>query len=85
MTREDCIDFLKEDILFWEDIINNQALKETLKPYLTIEALDMAIDTMQKYQRIQVILNNAKDSDGVIRFNWLYEQIREVIDNGNDE
>jgi phosphotransferase system IIB component len=85
MTREDCIDFLKEDILFWEDIINNQALKETLKPYLTIEALDMAIDTMQKYQRIQVILNNAKDSDSVIRFNWLYEQIREVIDNGNDE
>ena len=46
------------------------------------QALDIAIDTMRKYQKIQEIINNAKDSDGAIRFNWLYEQIKEVIEDG---
>ncbi len=48
-----------------------------------IEALQTAKKTMRKYQKIQEIINHAKDSDGAIRFNWLYEQISEVID-GND-
>jgi hypothetical protein len=39
-------------------------------------------DTMRKYQKIQEIINNAKDSDGVVKYNWLYEQIKEVIEDG---
>lgn len=48
-------------------------------------ALDVAIDTMRKYQKIQEIINNAKDSDGAVKYNWLYEQIGEVLEDGNDK
>ena len=48
----------------------------------TVESIDVAIDTMDKHQRIQAIINNAKDSDGAVKYNWLYEQIREVIEDG---
>ena len=44
------------------------------------EAKLMVIETMRKYQRIQAIINNAKDSDGAVKYNWLYEQIREVLE-----
>lgn len=47
------------------------------------EAMDFAIDTMRKYQKIQEIINNAKDSDGAVKYNWLYKQIREVVEDGN--
>ena len=43
-------------------------------------ALELAINTMRKYQRIQAIINNAKDSDGAVKYNWLYEQIGEVVE-----
>lgn len=47
------------------------------------ETLQVAIDTMRKYQKIEQIINNAKDSDGAVKYNWLYEQIEEVIEDGN--
>lgn len=49
------------------------------------KAYDMAIETMRKYQHIQEIINNAKDSDGAVKYNWLYEQIGEVLIDGNDD
>ena len=49
-----------------------------------VEAIETAIDTMHKYRKIQEIINNAKDSDGAVKYNWLYEQIREVAEDGND-
>ena len=39
-------------------------------------------DTMRKYQKIEEIINNAKDSDGAVKYNWLYEQIREALEDG---
>ena len=48
------------------------------------EALKFAVDTMRKYQRIQEIINNAKDSDGAVKYNWLYEQICEVVEDGTN-
>lgn len=45
-------------------------------------SINFAIDTMHKYQRIQAIINNAKDSDSAIKYNWLYEQISEVVGDG---
>lgn len=47
--------------------------------------LDGATETMRKYQKIEEIINNAKDSDGAVKYNWLYEQIREVVEDGNDD
>ena len=46
------------------------------------ESVNVAIETMRKYQKIQEIINNAKDSDGAVKYNWLYEQIREVAEDG---
>lgn len=48
------------------------------------EAKKVAIDTMRKYQKIQEIINNAKDSDGAVKYNWLYEQIGEVVKDGKN-
>lgn len=44
--------------------------------------LDGATETMRKYQKIEQIINNAKDSDGAVKYNWLYEQIRKVLEDG---
>ena len=41
-------------------------------------AKSVAINIMRKYQKIEQLINNAKDSDGAVKYNWLYEQIREV-------
>lgn len=49
------------------------------------DARDVAISTMRKYQKIEQIINNAKDSDGAVKYNWLYEQIRKVLEDGNDK
>lgn len=46
------------------------------------KSINVAIDTMRKYQKIQAIINNAKDSDGAVKYNWLYEQIRKVLEDG---
>jgi hypothetical protein len=46
------------------------------------ETLQVAIETMRKYQKIQEIINNAKDSDGAVKYNWLYEQITEEVEDG---
>lgn len=46
-------------------------------------ALLFAVDTMRKYQKIEQIINNAKDSDGAVKYNWLYEQIRKVLEDEN--
>ena len=48
------------------------------------EPLSIAVDTMRKYQKIEQIINNAKDSDGAVKYNWLYEQIRKVLEDGRD-
>ena len=48
------------------------------------DSIDVALDIMHKYQKIQEITNNAKDSDGAVKYNWLYEQIGEVLEDGND-
>ena len=48
-------------------------------------SLDMAMNTMRKYQKIREIINNAKDSDGVVKYNWLYEQIVKMVEDGNDD
>ena len=49
------------------------------------ESKRVAIDTMRKYQRIQAIINNAKDLDGAVKYNWLYEQIGEVLEDGYND
>ena len=49
------------------------------------KAYDMAIDIMRKYQKIEEIVNNAKGSDGAVKYNWLYEQIKEVVEDGNNK
>lgn len=41
-------------------------------------------NTMRKYQKIKEIINNAKDSDSAIKYNWLYEQISGVMEDGTD-
>lgn len=48
-------------------------------------SLSEAIETMRKYQRIQAIINNAKDLDGAVKYNWLYEQIGEVLEDGKND
>ena len=47
------------------------------------QAREKAVGVMQKYQKIQEIINSAKDSDGAVKYNWLYEQIKEVVEDDN--
>jgi hypothetical protein len=78
MTREEIVKSMSV-----QDAI--QVLQDT-NTYGTADiAKSVVIDIMCKYQKIQEIINNAKDSDGAVKYNWLYEQIKEVLDNGNDE
>jgi hypothetical protein len=49
------------------------------------EALKFAVETMRKYQKIKEIINHAKDSDGAVKYNWLYEQIRKVVEDGKED
>lgn len=51
----------------------------------TVESIDETIETMRKFQKIEQIINNAQDSDGAVKYNWLYEQIRQVLEDGNDD
>lgn len=34
-----------------------------------LKSLDIAVDIMRKYQKIKEIINNAKDSDGAVKYN----------------
>ena len=78
MTIDDAIKHMKQARYdyceYWEETRNDTTI-----------AFDIAIDTMRKYQKIQEIINNAKDSDGVVKYNWLYEQIKEVIEDGKND
>ena len=44
-----------------------------------LTTIEFVRETMRKYQKIQKIINNAKDSDGAVKYNWLYEQISGVM------
>lgn len=55
--------------------------KEKQKEY---DAHDSAIIILRKYQKIEQIVNNAKDSDGAVKYNWFYEQIRKVVEDGRN-
>lgn len=48
------------------------------------DCVDGALHIIDKYQKIQEIINNAKDLDGAVKYNWLYEQIKEVVEDGNE-
>lgn len=43
---------------------------------------DEAIKCIEKLEKIQEIVSNSKDTDGDIKYNWLYEQISEVLEHG---
>ncbi|MBR2555331.1 MAG: hypothetical protein IKE94_10755 [Aeriscardovia sp.] len=47
-------------------------------------SINFALDIIRKYQKIEEIINNAKDSDGAVKYNWLYEQISGVMEDGTD-
>lgn len=49
------------------------------------EATSKLLEVAKKYQKIEQIINNAKDLDGAVKYNWLYEQIREVIENADSK
>lgn len=48
------------------------------------ESKRVAMDTMRMFQKIEEIMSNSKDTDGDIKYNWLYEQIREVVEDGTN-
>ena len=74
MTIEESIDLLDNLVGFVEDNQGNDY----------DGALILAINTMRKYQKIQEIINHAKGSDGAVKYNWLYEQIGKVVEDGKN-
>lgn len=91
MTIADNIDFLNEAKKVFEDIANNPSINETVKTYLTIESLESAIEVMCKYQKIEQIVKEMKDSDsdivGLYRHKTEYYMgmIERVLEDGNDD
>lgn len=55
MTIDDNVDFLNEAKDFFEDVVNDPKIKETIKTYCIIESLETAISTMRKCQKIEEI------------------------------
>lgn len=78
MTIDDAIKHMKQARYdyceYWEETRNDTTI-----------AFDMAIEIMFKYQRLQAIINNAKDLDGAVKYNWLYKQIGDVVEDIIDE
>jgi hypothetical protein len=74
MTIDDAIKHMEQARYdyceYWEETRNDTTI-----------AFDIAIETMRKYEKIEQIINNAKDSDGAVKYNWLYSLIGEVVDN----
>lgn len=77
MTIDEAIDFLVES---------------KYSPYQTPSSctIDIAIDTMRKYQKIQKILNSASYTENGTVYSYTYDEntrvkhIREVIKDGNN-
>lgn len=70
-------------------IKNGIDLIDVIKEYWpsdkAIDTVGELVEVAKKYQKIQEIINNAKDLDRYIKYNWLYEQIRKVIEDENDD
>lgn len=80
MMIDDNVDFLNEAKDLFEDVANDPKIKETIKTYCIIDSLEIAIDTMRKYQQIEQILKDIPyGGDATVR------RIQEVIEDGNDK
>ena len=91
MTIDDNVDFLNEAKDFFEDIANDPKIKESIKIYLIIESLEMAMSTIRKYQKIETIIEMWKEDrkrftlgDNGSKDEYL-RQISEVLEDGNDD
>lgn len=82
MTIDDNVDFLNEAKDFFEDVANDPKIKESIKIYLIIESLEMAMSTMRKYQKIQQILKSL--DDGEISYPQMAYYLREVLEDGSE-
>lgn len=81
MQIDDSVDFLNEAKDFFVDVANDPKIKESIKIYLTIESLEIAISTMHKYQKIEQII-----SDGYLQGKSSGEMLLNIkgVMNGND-
>ena len=75
MTRKDAIKAISK---FQDDYDSNGS------GYLD-DALDMAIDTMQKYQKITEIYKWAKDRSFLVEVDDIMNKLEEVIEDRNDD
>lgn len=64
------------------EIIDEGWLISDMEKCTAIDACEFAIDRINKYQKIEQIINNAKGSDGAVKYNWLYEQLKKVVEDG---
>lgn len=80
---KDCEQNIKQRELFIKAHQEYMEIGEIEEYQYYIERDKLVINIMRKYQDIQEIINNAKDSDDAVKYNWLYEEIREVLGDGN--
>lgn len=50
-----------------------------------VQATEIAISTMRKYQKIEQIMNQATTPWETIQDTWLYKEIRKVIEDGKND
>ena len=59
------------------------------EPVIWIGGISLSIvvlvAAMRKYQKIEQIMNQAQTPWGVIQDTWLYKEIREVLEDENDD
>ena len=72
MTIDDCIDYFNRSF----------AIDNTDDARQHNEVLEMTIDTMRKYQKIQEIVNSAHTR---IVYDSKFEDIKKVVEDGNDD
>lgn len=90
MTIEEIIAKATEEAEWFQKLANEDIASEQYYDELKIfrekraDYCNQIVNILRKYQKIQEIINNAKDSDGAVKYNWLYEQIGEVLEDGND-